>query len=637
MADRMTYRAQARAVLGLGLPLIGSNLAQFSLNVTDTVMLGWYSVQALAAVTLGASTFFIIFIVGAGFAIAVMPMVAEAAAGDNAAEARRVTRMGLWLSILYAGAAMPLMWYSGPILRALGQQPQVAALTQDYLRIAGWGLMPALLVMVLKSFLAALERTRVVLMITLAGVLLNALIDWLLIFGQWGLPELGVRGAACATFGTQVLTVALTAAYASIQSELRPYQLFVRFWRADWPAFVQVFRLGWPIGLTSLAEGGLFNASALMMGWIGTVQLAAHGIALEIVALTFMVHLGLSNAATVRAGRARGARDARSLRDGAAVAIALSAVFALIAVAAILGLPHTLLGLFVNPDDPLKPQILAFGTRLLLVAALFQFADAAQVMALGLLRGVQDTRVPMIMAAVSYWLIGIPASYLLAFPLGFGGTGLWFGLFLGLCLAALLMMTRFWRRAPRPAPVPPSPMPGRSAARRRPPEGPRPGAECAPPRRPYRRSPPAAPGQRSGGAPTAAGLLARLPRRRHQPVRLLAHQHRAQVVHRQQQRVGHRLQLRVGRLRLRPLGGKVQVIDRPVDVVDVALRQQRRPRRHPVADRASSRPGSASRSPCGLTSPLLTLTTAIWSISIRRWRFSVSTRNTAAPFSRTRK
>ncbi|MFC2966759.1 MATE family efflux transporter [Acidimangrovimonas pyrenivorans] len=449
MADRMTYRAQAGAVLALGLPLVGSNLAQYLLNVTDTVMLGWYSVRALAAVTLGSSSFFIVLIVGAGFAKAVMPMVAEAASSDDRTEARRVTRMGLWLSILYAVAAMPLMWYSGPLLRLLGQKPEIAQLTQDYLRIAGWSLLPGLLVMVLRSFLAALERTRVVLLATLAGVALNAVLDWLLIFGHGGLPELGVQGAAIATLGTHLLTLAIAALYAALQPELRPYQLFTRFWRADWPAFGQVFRLGWPMGLTSLAEGGLFQASALMMGWIGTVQLAAHGIALEIVALTFMVHLGLSNAATIRGGRARGRGDARGLRDGAAVAVGLSALFALVAVATIVAFPHQLLGLFINPDDPLKPQLLDYGTRFVLVAALFQFADATQVMALGLLAALKDTRGPMVQAAVSYWLIGIPASYALAFPLGLGGVGLWLGLTLGLTLAAVLMMTRFWRKAPR--------------------------------------------------------------------------------------------------------------------------------------------------------------------------------------------
>lgn len=446
------YRAHLRATLALGLPLIGSNLAQMALHVTDTVMMGWYSVPGLAAVVLGASSFFILFILGSGFAIGVMPMVASAAAESDVAEARRVTRMGMWLSLLYAVAVLPVFWFSGPIFRALGQAPDTAALAQQFMRIAGFGMAPALLVMVLKSFVAALERTRVVLAATVAAVFLNIGLDWLLIFGNGGFPELGVRGTATATLGTQLLTLAVIGAYAALHDDLRRFHLFIRFWRPDWAAFARVFRLGWPIGLTGLAEGGLFNASALMMGWIGTVELAAHGIALELAALTFMVHLGLSQAATVRIGRAH-ERDPEGLRRGALTAIALSLGFALVAVTLFVTLPRPLIGLWVRPEDPLAPRILDFGARLLAVAALFQLFDAMQAMALGLLRGVQDTRVPMIIAALSYWAIGIPASYVLAFPLGMGGVGLWLGLVIGLACAAVLMMARFWRGRLRPQPA----------------------------------------------------------------------------------------------------------------------------------------------------------------------------------------
>ena len=444
MTSALTYRGHARALLVLGLPLIGSNLAQMALHVTDTVMMGWYSVPGLAAVVIGASSFFIIFIFGSGFAIGVMPMVASAAADGDETEVRRVTRMGMWLSLLFSVVVLPVFWFSGPIFVALGQQPDVAANAQSFMRIAGFGMAPALLVMVLKSFVSALERTHVVLWATVTAVFLNLGLDWLLIFGNWGAPELGVRGTAIATTSTQVLTLVVIGLYSALNPMLRRYHLFVRFRRPDWPALGRVFQLGWPIGLTGLAEGGLFNASALMMGWIGTVELAAHGIALELSALTFMVHLGLSQAATVRAGRARG-RDPQGLRDGALTAVVLSLGFALIAVTLFLALPRTLVALWVNPDDPLAPRILAFGARLLAVAALFQLFDAMQVMALGLLRGVQDTRAPMIMAALSYWAIGIPASYIIAFPLGLGGVGLWLGLVIGLMCAAALMMARFWR------------------------------------------------------------------------------------------------------------------------------------------------------------------------------------------------
>lgn len=429
----------------LGLPLVGSSLAQMALHVTDTVMVGWYGLVPLAAVVLGASSFFIVFVVGSGFAKAVMPMVAAALGREDEAQVRRDTRMGLWLSIGYGIVVIPVFWWSGPILLALGQNAEVSAIAQDYMRIVGFGMVPALAVTVLQSYLSALHRTQVVLWVTLAAVGLNIAVNWALIFGNWGLPEMGARGAAFATISTQLLSLVVLCIYAWALPELRRFRLFQRFWRPDWPAMRQVWRLGLPIGLTGLAEGGLFQASALMMGWIGTVELAAHGIALEVAALTFMLHVGLSSAATIRIARFDGQGDRVALRQAAGVAVAISFGVAALSVALFLAVPERIVALFLDLRKPESAGILAYGAALLVLAALFQLADGMQVMALGLLRGVQDTRVPMWLAAVSYWLIGIPASYVLAFPLGYGGQGLWLGLVVGLFCAAGSLMWRFWR------------------------------------------------------------------------------------------------------------------------------------------------------------------------------------------------
>ena len=447
----LSLTGHARATLALGLPLVGSHLAQMALHVTDTVMMGWYGVTELAAMVIGASSFFVVFIFGAGFAQAVMPMVAAALGEGDETQVRRDTRMGMWLSILFGILSYPLFWFSGPILLALGQKPDVAQLAQDFLRVAGLGLIPALLVMTLKSYLAALERTQVVLWVTMVAVVLNVAINWVLIFGNLGAPEMGVVGAATASVTVQTATFVVLAFYAGLVPELRRFRLFQRFWRPDWHAMARVFRLGWPIGVTGLAESGLFQASALMMGWIGTVELAAHGIAMEVTALAFMVHLGLSNAVTVRTGRADGARDAKRLRDGALVGIGLSVGFGLATIALFLAFPEPIISVFLDKTNPETAAIIVFGTKLLALAALFQLADAMQVIALGLLRGIRDTRVPMALAAVSYWVIGIPTSYVLAFPLGLGGIGLWLGLVVGLVVAAATMMWRFWQRAPRVA------------------------------------------------------------------------------------------------------------------------------------------------------------------------------------------
>jgi MATE family multidrug resistance protein len=441
----MSNSTHARETLVLGLPLIGSHLAQMALHVTDTVMVGWYGVVALAAVVLGASSFFIVFVVGSGFAKAVMPMVAAALGRDDETQVRRDTRMGIWLSVGYGLAVYPIFWWSEPILLALGQDPEVSLIAQDYMRIAGLGMVPALVVTVLQSYLSALHRTQVVLWVTLAAVLVNIGVNWALIFGNWGFPEMGAQGAAVATVTVQVLSLVILALYAHLLPELRRFRLFQRFWRPDWHAMAQVWKLGLPIGLTGLAEGGLFQASALMMGWIGTVELAAHGIALEVAALTFMLHVGLSSAATIRVARFDGQGDRVALRQAAKVAVVISLGVAVASVTLFLAAPKPIVALFLDLSKPESAAILAYGTVLLGVAALFQLADGMQVMALGLLRGVRDTGVPMWLAAVSYWLIGIPCSYLLAFPLGFGGVGLWLGLVVGLVCAAASLMWRFWR------------------------------------------------------------------------------------------------------------------------------------------------------------------------------------------------
>lgn len=445
MTQQMSLSTHTRETLVLGIPLIGSSLAQMALHVTDTVMVGWYGVVQLAAVVLGASSFFIIYVVGSGFAKAVMPMVAAALGRGDEAQVRRDTRMGIWLSIAYGIVVMPIFWWSGAILLALGQDPEVSAIAQSYMRIVGLGMVPALVVTVLQSYLSALHRTHVLLLVTLASVVVNILFCWALIFGNWGFPEMGARGAAIATVATQILTLLALAVFAGLLPELKRFHLWQRFWRPDWHALRQVFRLGMPIGLTGLAEGGMFQASALMMGWIGTVQLAAHGIALEVTALTFMMHVGISSAATIRVARFDGQGDRVALRRAAKVAIVVSFGIAIASVILFLAVPGPIVALFLDMQKPESAEILAIGVVLLAVSALFQLADGMQVMALGLLRGVQDTKVPMWLAAVSYWLVGIPCSYVLAFPLGYGGVGLWLGLVVGLFCAAASLLWRFWR------------------------------------------------------------------------------------------------------------------------------------------------------------------------------------------------
>ena len=438
----MSKRGHTRAILTLGLPLIGGHLGQIAIGATDAIMLGWYSVEALAAITLASMVFFTLFIFVSGFAQAVMPLVASFAAEEDEVGIRRATRMGLWLSLGCGALTLPVFLGVEPLLLLLGQGEQLSEDAAQYLQIAGLGIIPALVVMVLRSYLAALERTQVIFWITALSAVANALGNYAFIFGNWGAPELGLRGAAVASLITQMISVMAVIAY--VIWVMPHHQLFVRFWRRDWAMLVRVFRLGLPIGLTILCETGLFAAAALMMGWLGTIPLAAHGIAVQLASITFMVHLGFCNVATIRVGNAFGRRDIPHMARGAHMVMLMSLVFSAITIVAFVVWPEPLISLFMREGETARAEILAIGVGLLAMAALFQLVDGAQAVALGMLRGVQDTKVPMIYAAISYWGIGIPCSYVLGFVLGWEGIGVWAGLVIGLGAAAVLLNLRFW-------------------------------------------------------------------------------------------------------------------------------------------------------------------------------------------------
>ncbi len=451
MTTAKQFRAHLGAHLTLGLPLIGSHVAQMAIGMTDTIMLGWYDVEALAALVLANTFYIVVFLFGSGFAFAVMPLVSSAAEQDDETRIRRVTRMGLWVSAGFALAVLPVLWFSAPLMKAMGQEPVLAEGAQTYLRIMGWGIIPALAVMVLKSYLSALERARVQLIVVIAAAVANVGVNYLLIFGNFGAPELGIRGAAIASLAVQLISVAALALYAV---RIFPdHALFQRIWRPDWEALREVAAMGAQVGLTVLAEAGLFSFSAILVGLLGTVPLAAHGIALQIASISFMVPLGLSNAATVRAGRAYGRGDLPTLREGALAALSLGVGWAVLASVLFLSLPTLLIGVFIDPAEPLRDEILAVGRGLLFMAALFQLADATQVITVSLLRGMHDTRVPMLIAAASYWLIGAPAAWVFGIWLGIGASGVWLGLVLGLAAAGVMLGIRFWRRSASPSPA----------------------------------------------------------------------------------------------------------------------------------------------------------------------------------------
>ena len=444
--DGQSWGAHIWATLALGLPLVGTQIAQIAIATTDVVMLGWYGTEELAATVLGSQAFFIVFIFGSGFASAILPLAAQAEGRNDPTHVRRSVRMGMWILLIYSVLAMPFLWYLEPALIALGQKPELAALASDYIRIAQWGMFPAVMMMALRSFFAARSRAAIVLWSALVGTVVNAILNYGLIFGNFGWPEMGVRGAAVASVFSSSVIFLIMAGWAALHPRHSEYRLFQRFWRPEWPAFVEVFRLGVPIGFTILAEVGLFMAASVMMGWLGTVSLAAHGIAIQLASISFMVPLGLSHAATVRIGQAYGRADMEGLARAAHTVMGLSVVIALASGALFWLFPEALVSLFLDESNVDAAELLAVAVPLLLVAAAFQLVDAIQAIGAGLLRGIKDTRIPMFMAVISYWPVGLSAAYGLGFGLGYGGPGIWAGLAIGLGVAAVLLNVRFARR-----------------------------------------------------------------------------------------------------------------------------------------------------------------------------------------------
>ena len=442
-----TYGPHLRATILLGAPMVGTMLAQIIMGVTDTIMLGWLGAAPLAASVLATQIFLILLLTGSGFAQAVVPLAAHALGAGDTTVLRRAVRMGFWVSAAFSLFAFPIMWFSEPILLALGQEPALAAMADKYLNIVKWALLPNLFIMVLRSYFGVVQKAHIVLVTTLLAAILNAILNYALIFGNWGAPALGIEGAAIASLGSALLSLALLLAFTNWHPALAPHAILKRFWRSDWVAFWEVVKVGWPIGVSILAEFGLFSMSAIMMGWFGTIPLAAHGIVMQVISISFMVPLGLSQVATIRLGLAKGRGSAEEVTMAGRAVLIVGLGFALVITLLLVTAAAPMLSLFLDFKTPDADAILAFAIPLLAVAAAFQLVDTLQVLAAGLLRGLKDTRVPMQIALFSYWIIGIPAAYGLSQYTSLQALGVWLGLAIGLTVASLLGMWRYIERA----------------------------------------------------------------------------------------------------------------------------------------------------------------------------------------------
>jgi MATE family multidrug resistance protein len=441
------WRDEFRATLTLAWPLVLANLTQQAIQATDVLLMGRLGSTQLAAATLALNLTFTVNVLLLGLLTAASPMMATALGkrANAVRDVRRSFRAGLWLLFFTVPPYWLLLWHAGSLMLAMGQPPELASQGQTFLRAYMWCTAPWLLFQLLRHFLSALERPRVILWLSVGGIALNALLSWALIFGHFGLPALGLVGGGLGSSLTWVILCAALIVIVSVRPHLRRFHLFGNWWRFDGERTLAMARLGWPIGVTLALEMGVFALAAYFMGWIGAPAVAGHAVALQLAALTFMVPLGLGQAATVRVGLALGRGDEAGITRAGWAAWGLGVGFMGAMAIGMWAFPRWLVTLFLM-DVPANAVAIGLAVSFVRVAAAFQLADGAQVIGAGMLRGLHDTRWPLIFALVGYWVVGLGIGSWLAFARDWQGVGIWIGLASGLAAVAALMLARWLMR-----------------------------------------------------------------------------------------------------------------------------------------------------------------------------------------------
>jgi len=438
---------EVRATLSLAVPLAAANVAQMAMGVTDTVMVGSLGPVPLAAVGLGANFYFTIAVVCQGVVSAVSPLAAFAMGAARRDEVGRITASAFVLGAVFAVPLMAALTIAPRALAPIGYDPALIGGIGEFLHAIVWGTPGFLGFAVLRSLLAALSRPRAIMAVLVFGIGTNALLNWLLIFGHLGLPALGLAGSGYASAINQWL---MFLGLLCVASRLR---------REDWLSaryaalatmtadMARILKLGLPIAGLQAVEVGVFFASTTVMGLFGANALAAHQIALNCASVTFMVPLGMSQAATVRIAAERGSGSFAAARRAGVVALGLGIAFMSLSAAVFWSVPEPIVGAYIALGDPGNREVVALALRFLAVAAVFQIVDGLQAVAAGALRGYHDATVPMILAGCGYWGIGFAGGLAFAFPLGAGPIGLWWGFVLGLSAVAALLTFRLLRNA----------------------------------------------------------------------------------------------------------------------------------------------------------------------------------------------
>jgi MATE family multidrug resistance protein len=437
------WRAEIVETVRLAWPMALTQLGQIAMMTTDLALIGRLGDAAVAAVGLAHLVLFVGFVVGMGPVSAVAPLAAQAFGAREPRMLRRSLRVGLWAAVIIGLPVNFVQLWGEDILTAAGQSSQSAALAARYLAGLSWSIIPAWCFIALRNFMGAVNRPEPALWITLAAIPLNGLLAYSLIHGVFGLPSLDLLGAGIATTCVNIGMCGAAIWLCLVRRPFKKYRVLGGFWRADGELMRKLLAIGLPITGALMLEWGLFSSSALLMGWIGTTALAAHQIALQVATILFMIPFGISLAATVRVGHAVGRGDLAATRRAGFAAIVLGGILMAATTAVVVALRHDIPRLFLDGNAPEETAALGLAAILLLVGASFFVTDAVQGIAAGALRGLNDTRVPMLFAAISFWLIGFTSAYELGLRTSLGAVGIWIGFSVAVATFALLLVWRF--------------------------------------------------------------------------------------------------------------------------------------------------------------------------------------------------
>lgn len=432
---------EIRPMTALAVPVVMAELGWMGMTVVDTMMVGRLSAEAIGAVSFGALFVNVFSFFCLGLLLGLDTVISQAFGARNFDRCNHCLVQGIWIALGVTPLVTLLVFATIPLARNWGVEPRLLADSIAYLKTLVWSILPLLLYVVFRRYLQSMNHVGIVMFALISANLVNVLVNWLLIFGNWGFPAMGVEGAGWATFLSRVYMFAVLLVFVIYKERIEPTGLLRAARGIDGPLIRLLLALGMPVALQLTAEYGVFAMATALIARIDTVSLAAHQIVLNVASVCFMVPLGVSSAGAVRVGQAVGRKDATGAAVSGWTAIALGAAFMLCSSIALFVAPEFILRIFTTDRS-----IFAIGVPLLFLAATFQFFDGVQVTAGGVLRGIGDTRTPMFANLVGHWLLGLPVGALLCFGLGWQSFGIWAGLSIGLIFVSLVLL-HAWRKA----------------------------------------------------------------------------------------------------------------------------------------------------------------------------------------------